>query len=463
MATSKSTMADRLDQLLWGRDLSQSGLLTRLMTASMRVVVAVIRDLIEGQITLRAMGMVYSTLLSLVPLLAISFSLVKGLGVVDNQLEPMLLNFVAPMGAQGEEIVGTLIGFVNNVNAGALGTIGLAVLIWTVVSLLQKIEGAFNFIWHVNQSRHFARRFSDFFIVLLIGPLLVGAALTATGAALNNSFVLKIASIEPFGTLLLLATQMVPYLLITVAFTFVYMFIANTRVKLSCALPGALVAGILWETLGKTFSMIFGSSATLAIYSSFAILILFLVWLYWSWLILLIGAQVAFYVQNPQYLRSGHRNQPLNSEQQEYLALALLSLVGDRFVSGGGGLPTEALSDQIGLPEESISPTLQMLLRLGLLKRSQEQPSLWILNRDPDQVSIGELLQQLRQSQNQSQSRAPQLHQIAAARQIQKTWQDGAFEAVRGQTLRQLLSDSNSVIETSPTTNTQPAVAIQPN
>ncbi|MBL4621579.1 MAG: YihY/virulence factor BrkB family protein [Immundisolibacteraceae bacterium] len=448
MATTKATLSARLEQHLWARDLGQSSQPGRWVIVTMRVITAVVRDLFEGQITLRAMGMVYSTLLSMVPLLAISFSLVKGLGVVDNQLEPMLLNFVAPMGAQGEEIVGTLLGFVNNVNAGALGTIGLLVLIWTVVSLLQKIEGAFNFIWHVNQSRHFARRFSDFFIVLLIGPLLVGAALTATGAALNNKFVLKIASIEPFGTLLLLATQMVPYLLITLAFTFVYMFIANTRVKLNCALPGALVAGILWETLGKTFSLIFGSSATLAIYSSFAILILFLVWLYWSWLILLIGAQVAFYVQNPQYLRSGHRLESLNSEQQEYLALALLSLVGDRFVSGDAGLTTSSLSDQIGLPEESIMTTLTTLQTLGLLKRSQDQPSLWILSRDPDQVGIGSLLQQLRQSRSGS-SVAPQLQQIAAAQQVQQRWQDGAFDAVAGQTLRQLLSANTATVENS--------------
>lgn len=438
MATSKTALSARLEQHLWSRDLNQSSRPGRWLIQTMRIVTAVIRDLIEGQITLRAMGMVYSTLLSMVPLLAISFSLVKGLGVVDNQLEPMLLNFVAPMGAQGEEIVATLLGFVNNVNAGALGTIGLLVLVWTVISLLQKIEGAFNFIWHVNQSRNFARRFSDFFIVLLIGPLLVGAALTATGAALNNTFVLKIASIEPFGTLLVLATQMIPYLLITVAFTFVYMFIANTRVKLSGALPGALVAGVLWETLGKTFSLIFGSSATLAIYSSFAILILFLVWLYWSWLILLIGAQVAFYVQNPHYQRSGHRLESLNSEQQEYLALALLSLIGDQFVSGESGLSTLALGNKVGLPEESITATLTRLQTLGLLKRSQDRPSLWILSRDPDQVGIGQLLQQLRQSHNAKTETV--LQEIPAAVEIQKKWQNGAFDAVTGQTLRQLLS-----------------------
>ncbi len=282
MNSTNPGLISRLDSQLWHADPRQLSRPGAWLLRVARITVAVIRDLLEGQISLRAMGMVYSTLLSVVPLLAISFSLMKGLGVVDNQLEPMLLNLVAPMGAQGEEIVTKILGFVNNVNAGALGTVGLVVLIWTVVSLLQKIEGAFNFIWHVTQSRNFARRFSDFFSVLLIGPLLITAALGATGAVLHNGLVLRIASIEPFGTLLVLVTQLIPYLLIAAAFTFVYMFIANTRVKIGAAFTGALVAGVLWETLGKTFGMVFGSSSTLAIYSSFAILILFLVWLYWS-------------------------------------------------------------------------------------------------------------------------------------------------------------------------------------
>jgi len=439
MNSTNPGLISRLDSKLWHADLRQLPRPGVWLLRVARITVAVIRDLLEGQISLRAMGMVYSTLLSMVPLLAISFSLMKGLGVVDNQLEPMLLNLVAPMGAQGEEIVTKILGFVNNVNAGALGTVGLVVLIWTVVSLLQKIEGAFNFIWHVTQSRNFARRFSDFFSVLLIGPLLVTAALGATGAVLHNGLVLRIASIEPFGTLLVLATQLIPYLLIAAAFTFVYMFIANTRVKIGAAFTGALVAGVLWETLGKTFGMVFGSSSTLAIYSSFAILILFLVWLYWSWLILLIGAQVAFYVQNPAYQRSGHKLQSLNADQQEYLALALLTLIGRKFVAGTGGCSSDELCEQLGLPDEAITPILQTMQRLGLLRRSQDKPPLWILGRDPDQLPIATLVDQLRCAQD-PRSRPVKLQRLPAVERIQNDLKTGAAAAVSGFTLRELLA-----------------------
>ena len=453
MPPSQPSLLPRLEERLWQTRLEQLPAPAAFALRALRITVAVIRDLLEGQITLRSMGMVYSTLLSMVPLLAISFSLMKGLGVVDNKLEPMLLNLVAPMGVQGEEIVTKLLGFVNNVNAGALGTAGLVVLIWTVVSLLQKIEGAFNFIWHVSQSRNLARRFSDFFSVLLIGPLLVTAAVGATGAVLHNGVVLRIASIEPFGTLLLAVTQLIPYLLIAAAFTFVYMFIANTRVKLSAAFTGALVAGILWETLGKTFGMVFGSSSTLAIYSSFAVLILFLVWLYWSWLILLIGAQVAFYVQNPQYQRSGHKLQRLNVEQQEYLALALVTLIGRKFVAGSGGCPTAELSAQISLPEESILTTLQTLQQLGLVRLSTDTPSQWLLSRDPDQLKLSTLIGELRSAQAPK-TRHTTLPEIAEVRQLQSDWLTGAAAAVENRTLRELITnnlpEADPVIETIP-------------
>lgn len=116
----------------------------------LRSCTATVRDLTtDGQLNLRAMSLVYTTLLSLVPLLAISFSVLKGFGV-HNQVEPFLQNLLQPLGDKGMEISDRIIEFVENVKAGVLGSLGLALLIFTVISLMQKIERAFNFAWHVN-------------------------------------------------------------------------------------------------------------------------------------------------------------------------------------------------------------------------------------------------------------------------------------------------------------------------
>ena len=148
------------------------------LVKTLRLLAVSSRDFSEGLINLRAMSLVYTTLLSLVPLLAVSFSVLKGFGV-HNQIEPLLLNFLAPLGPKGGEIAASIIGFVENLNVKVLGAVGLAVLLYTVFSLIQKIEDAFNDIWRVRRQRSLARKISDYMSVLLIGPVLI--ALGAEG------------------------------------------------------------------------------------------------------------------------------------------------------------------------------------------------------------------------------------------------------------------------------------------
>ena len=145
------TLKAKLEKVLW-EDSESVPRWRRALLGPARILYAVVRDLAEGQINLRAMSLVYTTLLSLVPLLAITFSVLKGFGV-QNQVEPLLLRAFEPLGEQGAEIAERIIGFVNNMQVGVLGSVGLGLLIFTVISLMQKIEESFNFIWHVSQLR----------------------------------------------------------------------------------------------------------------------------------------------------------------------------------------------------------------------------------------------------------------------------------------------------------------------
>ena len=295
-----------------------------LLIRVLRVFYVVIRDLLEGQLTLRAMSLVYTTLLAMVPLLAVTFSVLKGFGV-HNQIEPLLLNFLRPMGERGVEVTSRIIGFVDSVKAGILGSIGFALLIYTVISLIQKIERACNDTWHVNRSRPLSQKFSDYLSVILIGPVLVFSALGITASVMSTAVVQKMVAIKVFGSLMELATKLVPYLLVIAAFTFVYIFVPNTRVRFRSALTGGLVAGVLWETSGWAFaSFVVKSAKYTAIYSGFAILIMFMIWLYLSWLIVLVGASVAYYHQHPESVTSYRRELRLSNRMQEKLALLVI-------------------------------------------------------------------------------------------------------------------------------------------
>ncbi|NNF97230.1 MAG: YihY family inner membrane protein, partial [Halobacteria archaeon] len=261
----------------------------QLAITALRIGHLIMRDISEGQITLRAMGLVYTTLLAMVPLIAVSFSVLKGFGV-HNQVEPLLLGLLEPLGDKGVEITEKIIGFVDNINVTVLGSLGVALLFYTAVSLMQKIERAFNDTWRVTELRPFAQRFSDYLTVILIGPVLMFTALGVTASIGNIEMVKAAMQVEVIGASIQLAGRLLPYLLVVGAFTFVYVFVPNTRVSFRAALIGALVAGLMWQIMGWGFAaFVANSTKYTAIYAAFATMLILLIWLYVSWLILLTG------------------------------------------------------------------------------------------------------------------------------------------------------------------------------
>ena len=171
---------------LWQPDVEQLPTAKAQLIRALRIINQVVNELRSGLLNLRAMSLVYTTLLSLVPLLAVSFSVLKGFGV-HNQLEPLLLNLLAPLGTQGEEISARIIEFVDNTRAMALGSLGLGVLIFTVISLMKKIEQAFNHTWHISKQRSFIQRFSHYLSIIVIGPVLIFSALGLMASMLSTT------------------------------------------------------------------------------------------------------------------------------------------------------------------------------------------------------------------------------------------------------------------------------------
>ena len=381
---------------LWGDDLREVSNARRWIIVPVRLLVVVARQLVKGQLNLRAMSLVYTTLLSIVPLLAVSFSVLKGFGV-HNQIEPLLLNFLQPLGPRGKELSDNIIGFVENVRVGVLGSLGLVFLLYTVVSLIQKVESSFNYVWQVDQLRDFAQRFSSYMSVVLIGPVLVFTALGVTATAMNNTMVQGLMSVEPFGDLIVLFSKLVPYLLVIAAFIFIYMFMPNTRVKFLPAFVGGVVAGILWQSSGWAFAAFIATSSNYAaIYSSFAILILLLIWLYMSWLILLLGAQVAFYVQYPQYMSRRPVQLRLSNRLRERLALQIMFMVADHYLNQRDPWTSEDLVHYLALPMEPIHHVLKMMVDAGFLSETSDSPPAYLPRRDIETITLSELYEVVR-------------------------------------------------------------------
>ncbi|MGX2039422.1 YihY/virulence factor BrkB family protein [Methylocaldum sp. MU1018] len=355
-------------------------------------------DIREGGLDYRAMSLVYTTLLSLAPLLAVSFSVLKAFGV-HNLMEPFLLHFMAPLGNQGPEVVSRILGFVDNIEVGVLGFVGFAMLFYTVLSLLQKIEESFNYVWRTQKSRSFQRRFSDYLSVILVGPVLVFSAVGLMASMTNSKLVRMIISQEPFGTLYYLVGLILPYVLIIAAFTFAYRFIPNTYVSFRSALVGGVAAGLVWRGAGWLFAeFVVDSTQYAAIYSGFAILIVFMIWIYFSWLVLLAGAQISFYHQNPRYIRAAERDIKLSYQLSERLGLSIMYLIAERFHQGNEPWTTNALSQRLGLPDLATEKILDVLKKRNLILVAAQTPEGFVPARDLSAMTLSEIMEKLRTS-----------------------------------------------------------------
>ncbi len=355
---------------------------------------ALVTVLLRGELSLQAMSLVYTTLLSLVPFLALGFSLLKALGV-HNSLEPVLLESLKGLGpVQAAEVAHNLIGFVENIKVGVLGSVGVALLLYSALSLIQKVETAFNMIWRVARPRGLSQRIGEYLAVLTVGPMVVFSALGATASVLNNGVVSWLAKVPVMGFVLQTASAALPYVLIVSMFTFLYMFVPNTPVKLRAAFIGGAVAGTFWQTASFVFAAFVAAATNYnAIYSGFAIVIFVLIWLQLGWLILLCGCQLAYYAQYPWRMNPYANHLQPAGRAREQLGLALARAVAQAFVKGGAVPTRTQLAQSLGVTETVAVELAAPLVDGGVLAFSGDR---WLPARDPSSITVAQLWSALR-------------------------------------------------------------------
>ncbi|MGD8886177.1 MAG: YihY/virulence factor BrkB family protein, partial [Gammaproteobacteria bacterium] len=279
------------------------------------------------------------------------------------------------LGDKGVEITERVIGFVSNIKVGVLGSVGLVLLVYTAVSLLQKIESSFNHTWYVSEGRSIIQRFSQYLSVILIGPVLVFTALGITASITSYAVVQHLMQIQAIGVVFEAISRIIPYMLVIVAFTFVYMLIPNTKVYFKSAIVGGLVAGVLWESAGWIFaSFVVNSTKYMAIYTVFASLIIFMIWLYVSWLILLIGCSISFYHQNSEHRRLHARGASLSNRMKEKLAIAIMAMIGRLYYQKRPPCSARQLANSLGVDFKACEKVIKDLLAAKLLLETADEP-----------------------------------------------------------------------------------------
>jgi membrane protein len=359
----------------------------------LRVMVLAVREFRGNQCQLNASALTFYTLLSIVPVVAMAFGIAKGFGF-DQLLEKQLL---AKFPGQ-EQTLGQIIGFANNLlkdtQGGLVAGVGVIVLFWTVIKVLNSIENSFNDIWGIKKGRSFGRKVSDYLSIMLICPFFVIASsgVTVFLSTQIEMIVQKLAFLGSFGSLVLFSLHILPYAIMWVLFSFIYIFMPNTKVNFSSGIIGGIVAGTIYQVVQIVYIKFqVGVGNANVIYGSFAAIPLFLIWLQVSWRVVLFGTEVSFAHQNVDTYEFEHDCLNVSHNFKRMLSLQIATILVKRFVAGQPPLTASRISDQIDVPIRLVQDILFELTEAGIIseikdvtyKESAYQPA-----RDINQLTI---------------------------------------------------------------------------
>src|SRR5450631_2807640 len=225
---SRWTRLQRLpDQLMFGPEAELPGTGGRLRRCA-RYPYALLRDLAGGKLNLHAMGLVYASLLAIIPLLAFSFGILAGFHA-QGVLEPLVHDFFGPMGSAADELTARVMEFANKVRGGLVGSVGLALLIYTLIGTMKKIEDGFNFVWHVDVPRNFGRRMAEYVALLIVGPVLLAAVVGLSRLAADSVPLRALSEVPLLVRVVALGLSLAPYVIASGLLTLIYMVVPNTQ------------------------------------------------------------------------------------------------------------------------------------------------------------------------------------------------------------------------------------------
>jgi membrane protein len=334
-----------------------------------RVIALAIRGFNENKCRFRASALTFYSLLSIVPIIALMFGIAKGFGL-QKQVEEQLL---AKMEGQ-KEVVAKVIDFSNamlaSTSGGVIAGIGVAFLFWTIISVLSNIENSFNDIWGVIKPRSFGRKFGDYLSIILVCPILLVISGSAT---IFVSSQVKLAAeeislLQNLGQAFWLPMKLLPYVTIWVVFTFIFVFMPNTKVRFKSALIGGVTAGTVFQIVQWVYiNFQIGVAGYGAIYGSFAALPLFLLWLQTSWLIVLFGAEVSFAHQNVETYEFEPDCLSVSKSFKKLLSLLIVQRLVKKFCNGEKPTYATGLSHELEIPIRLVRQILYELSESAVL------------------------------------------------------------------------------------------------
>ena len=363
----------------------------------LRILILAIKGFFKDNCSLQASALTFYVLLSIVPLVAMLFGIAKGFGF-EKILETRLYEKMEGQEEVAIKIVEFAKSFLEHTQGGIIAGVGVLVLFFTTIKLLSNVESAFNNIWGIKKSRSLVRKVSDYLSLLLICPVLIISSSSFTFIATRklSEFINFLVSIFPLLSnlefLIFFVIKLIPYLVLWILFTFIYVFIPNTKVKFYPAFMAGIIAGTLFQImqwLYINFQLFLSSYGT--IYGSFSALPLFLVWLQLSWIILLFGAQIAFAFQNVDLFEFEPNCLKLSKKIKNIISLGILNLIIKNF-RDSKHLTNENISRKLNIPIKLVNELLHNLTEANILAETNTKPSCFVPKKPLEEFSIVNVL-----------------------------------------------------------------------
>ena len=354
----------------------------RLLRHAAAFLFAVGRRFYDDQCLMRASALAYTSLLSIVPLFALMFAVLKGLGV-QHRLEPLLLSRLALQ----PETASTMVDYIDRTNVSTLGSLGAAALVLTVISVLGSIEASLNHIWRVVYGRSVWRKVTEYLSVVLLTPFLLLVAVTITSSLQVQQLLGWLQQHQYLGEAAVQGLQLVPVLFNIVAIGALYAIMPNRRQSPAALLAGAVVAGAAWQAVQVTYVRLqIGMAGYSAIYGALSQVPVTLVWLYVSWTVVLAGAEVAAVCEFGVAPDHGVDGRPTSAA----VALHMLVRVARAFAAGGHPIDARTIARELDVGVDVVGSLARWMVERGWLV-ARDDTGHWLLARDAGGIDLAAL------------------------------------------------------------------------
>ncbi len=386
-----------INDSIWNVRLEDINPFAAFFVKQLRIVLIVLKNYTKDNLQLQAAGLTFYTMLSVVPIVALAFAISKGFGF-EKTLEEELTTALKGHEEVVEQIMTFASRMLENTKGGLLAGVGVVILLWTVMQLLSNVELSFNEIWQVGKGRTWLRKITDYFVIMLFAPILVilAGSMTVVISGQLENLVTGYDFLQTIGPFIHFLVRMIPYTLIWLLFTFVYMIMPNTKVSFKSALVAGIIAGTSFQLLEWVYiNFQVGVSRYNPIYGSFAALPLFMIWVNTSWLITLVGAEVAYANQYVTEIKNEIDGGKLSSSQRHIIALLLLRNISVRFENGEDAPRSKDLSTSLSLPFGVTARVLELMIDARLIyevEANDKEDSGFLPHRSIDKVYVSDVL-----------------------------------------------------------------------